>query len=152
MLSYGTWVSRFHAIRRSSGPKFFSIASPTSWSASCRADFEFPLYAGQLNRTELWVPMSFQAGELAPAAAANWSYEMVGRLKPGVSPKQAQTDAETVAQEIMRNYPAMMANLHISALVRPLQQETMQKRGPCCAHCSSRSPSCFSLPVSTSPA
>ena len=49
---------------------------------------------------------------------------MVGRLKPGISAKQAESDAETVAQEIMRNYPAMMANLHISAMVRPLQEET----------------------------
>ncbi|HET6205413.1 MAG TPA: ADOP family duplicated permease, partial [Terracidiphilus sp.] len=91
--------------------------------------FEFPLYAGQLNRVELWVPMSFRPDELAPVAAANWSYEMVGRLKPGVSPKQAETDAQTVAQEIMRNYPAMMANLHISAMVRPLREDkTIQTR------------------------
>ena len=47
---------------------------------------------------------------------------MVGRLKPGVSAKQAESDAETVAQEIMRNYPAMIANLRISAMVRPLQR------------------------------
>ena len=70
--------------------------------------------------------MSFTAQELAPVAAANWSYQMVGRLKPGVSAEQAQSDAEAVAQEIMRNYPAMMANLHISAMVRPLQQETTE--------------------------
>ena len=31
---------------------------------------------------------------------------MVGRLKPGISAAQAQSDAERVAQEIMRNYPA----------------------------------------------
>ncbi len=85
--------------------------------------FEFPLYPGQLNRVELWVPMSFTPSELLPVAAANWSYEMVARLKPGVSAKQAETDAETVAQEIMRNYPAMMANLHISAMVRPLRED-----------------------------
>ena len=85
---------------------------------------------GQLNRTELWVPMSFRPDELTPAAAANWSYNMVGRLKPGVSAQQAQTDAETVAQEIMRNYPAMMANLRISAVVRPLQEDTVEQTRP----------------------
>ena len=51
--------------------------------------FEFPLMPGQLNRAELWVPMSFRPDELVPSAAANWSYQMVGRLKPGVSPTQA---------------------------------------------------------------
>ncbi len=30
---------------------------------------------------------------------------MVGRLKPGVTPTQAQQDAGTAAQEIMRSFP-----------------------------------------------
>jgi putative ABC transport system permease protein len=55
---------------------------------------------------------------------------MVGRLKPGVSQEQARSDAERVAQEIMRNYPPMMATLHISALVRPLQEETVNQTRP----------------------
>jgi predicted permease len=74
--------------------------------------------------------MSFRPYELVPAAGANWSYQMVGRLKPGVSAQQAESDAETVAQEIMRNYPAMMANLHISTIVRPLQLETTEQTKP----------------------
>jgi predicted permease len=74
--------------------------------------------------------MSFRPDELVPAAGANWSYQMVGRLKPGVSAQQAQSDAETVAQETMRNYPPMMANLHISSVVRPLQLNTTEQAGP----------------------
>jgi len=93
-------------------------------------NFEFPLVTGQLNRQELWVPMSFSEQELSPPSAANWSYQMIGRLKPGISPKQAQAGAERVAQEIMRGYPAMMANLHISALVRPQQEETIEQARP----------------------
>ena len=55
---------------------------------------------------------------------------MVGRLKPGWSPQQAQADAETVAQDIMRGYPAMMANLHISARVHLLQEDTVMQTRP----------------------
>jgi putative ABC transport system permease protein len=55
---------------------------------------------------------------------------MVGRLKPGISATQAQSDAERVAQEIMRGYPAMMASLHISAVVRPLHEETVEQTRP----------------------
>ena len=69
-------------------------------------NFEFPLVPGQLNRSELWVPMSFRADELLPQAGANWSYQMVGRLKPGVTAAQARSDAERVAQEIMRDLSA----------------------------------------------
>jgi putative ABC transport system permease protein len=93
-------------------------------------NFEFPLVTGQLNRSELWVPMSFTPQELLPQSGANWSYSMVGRLKPGISPAQAQSDAERVAQEIMRNYPADMASLHISSVVRPLQEETVEQSRP----------------------
>ena len=55
---------------------------------------------------------------------------MVGRLKPGISAAQAQSDAERVAQEIMRNYPAYMASLRISSVVRPLQEETVEQSRP----------------------
>jgi len=50
---------------------------------------------------------------------------MVGRLKPEITPAQAESDAERVAQEIMRNYPASMASLHIRAVVRSLHEETV---------------------------
>jgi putative ABC transport system permease protein len=93
-------------------------------------NFEFPLVAGQLNRTELWVPMSFTAQELLPQGGANWSYQMVGRLKPGISTTQAQSDAQRVAVEIMSGYPAMMASLRISSVVRPLQEETVEQTRP----------------------
>ena len=55
---------------------------------------------------------------------------MVGRLKPGISPAQAQSDADRVAQDIMRNYPAEMASFHINSVVRPLQEETVEQSRP----------------------
>ena len=55
---------------------------------------------------------------------------MVGRLKPGWSAQQAQADAEVVAQEIMRGYPAMIASLRINAQVQPLQEDTVAQTRP----------------------
>jgi predicted permease len=130
VLSYGAWVSRFHRDPQILGAKILLDRKPYIVIGVMPRSFEFPLYSGQLNRVELWVPMSFTPGELSPVAGANWSYEMVGRLKPGISPKQAETDAQTVAQEIIRNYPAMMANLHISAMVRPLREDKTTQTRP----------------------
>ena len=130
VLSYGAWVSRFHSDPQILGTKILLDRKPFIVVGVMPRNFEFPLQTGQLNRTELWVPMSFSGQELAPVSAANWSYQMIGRLKPGVSAQQAQSDAETVAQEIMRNYPAMMANLRINALVRPLQQDVTEQTKP----------------------
>jgi predicted permease len=130
VLSYATWVSRFHRDAQILGKKILLDRKPYEVIGVMPRNFEFPLNPGQLNRSELWVPMSFRPDELVPTAGANWSYQMVGRLKPGVTAQQAQADAETVAQEIMRNYPPMMANLHISSVVRPLQLNTTEQAGP----------------------
>jgi predicted permease len=130
VLSHGAWVSRFHSDPRILGTKILLDRKPYVVTGVMPRNFEFPLVPGQLNRAELWVPMSFSANELSPASSANWSYQMVGRLKPGISTEQAESDAEVVAQEIMRNYPAMMANLHISAMVVPLQKDTTEGAKP----------------------
>ena len=130
VLSYGTWQDRFHGDERILGTKILLDRKPYLIIGVMPRNFEFPLVAGQLNRIELWVPMSFTPQELSPQGAANWSYRMVGRLTPGISAAQAQSDAERVAQEIMRNYPAYMASLRISSAVRPLQEETVEKSRP----------------------
>ncbi len=130
VLSYGAWVNRFHRDPKVLGTKIDLDRKPYVVIGVMPRDFQFPLVTGQLNLTDLWVPMSFRSDELTPVASANWSYGMVGRLKPGVSALQAQSDAETVAQEIMRNYPAMIANLHISSRVRPLREDTVEKTKP----------------------
>jgi putative ABC transport system permease protein len=130
VLSYATWQNRFHGDPQILGTKVLLDRKPYLVIGVMPRNFEFPLVPGQLNRSALWVPMSFMPRELSTAAAANWSYQMVGRLKPGVSPTQAQSDAERVAQEIMRGYPANIASLHISAMVRPLQEETVEQSRP----------------------
>jgi predicted permease len=130
VLSYATWKNRFNANPQVLGTKILLDRKPYIVIGVMPPSFEFPLVPGQLNRTELWVPMSFAGQELTPLADASWDYRMVGRLKPGVSPQQAQIDAERVAQDIMRNYPAMMAGQHISALIRPLQEETVARTRP----------------------
>ena len=130
VLSHGTWVSRFHGDPQIVGQKILLDRRPYVVIGVMPRDFDFPLHEGQLNRSELWVPMSFTPDELSPTAAANWSYQMVGRLKPGVTPQQAQSDAERVAQEIMKGFPAMIANLRITAMVRPLKEDKTNEVKP----------------------
>jgi len=130
VLSYATWKNRFNGNEQILGTKILLDRKPYIVIGVMPRNFEFPLVPGQLNRSELWVPISYTAQELTPQAGSSWSYQMVGRLKPGVTPTQAQSDAEVVAQEIMRNYPAMMASLHIQAVVRPLKEETVAETRP----------------------
>jgi putative ABC transport system permease protein len=130
VISYATWQNRFHGDPSILGKKILLDRKPYVVIGVMPRNFEFPLNPGHLNRSELWVPISFEGFEVAPAAAANWSYTMVGRLKPGITPAQAVSDAGRVAQDTMRNYPAFMAGFHISPVVRPLSEETVEQARP----------------------
>jgi predicted permease len=129
VLSYATWRSRFNGNRQILGTKILLDRKPYTVIGVMPRDFEFPLNASRLNRCELWVPMSLTPVELTQGAAS-WNYGMVGRLKRGLTAMQAQSDAERVARQIMLAYPPFMKSLHISALVRPLQEETIEHTRP----------------------
>jgi len=130
VLSYATWQSRFHGDRNIVGQKILLDRKPYVVVGVMPRSFEFPLVPGHLNRSELWVPMSFNEQELSPTASANWSYQMVGRLKSGVTPAQAVSDASRVAAETVKNYPPFMAGFSITPVVRPLQEETVEQARP----------------------
>jgi len=130
VLSYSTWQNRFQADANILGKKILLDRKPYVVIGVMPRNFEFPLQPGHLNRSELWVPISFTKGELEPSSGANWSYSMVGRLKPGVTEAQAVSDAEGVAKETIRNYPAFMAGLSMHPVVRPLHEETVESARP----------------------
>ena len=130
VISYATWQSRFHGDAAILGSKILLDRKPFVVIGVMPRGFEFPLAPGHLNRSELWVPMSFTQQELSPAASANWSYQMVGRLKPGVSASQAVADAGLVAQQTIRNYPPFMAGFSMYPVVRPLHEETVEAARP----------------------
>ena len=127
IISYSLWRNRLHGDPRVLGSKILLDRQPYEVIGVMPRNFEFPLVPGQLSNSELWVPMSFTPRELSTAGAGSWNFNMVGRLKPGISSIQAESDAERVAQERMRNYPAAMASLHIHAVVRSLHEETVEQ-------------------------
>ena len=54
----------------------------------------------------------------------------MGRLKPGVTPVQAQQDAAGAAREIMRNFPPGLSRRRIHPLVEPLDESTVAQARP----------------------
>jgi putative ABC transport system permease protein len=129
LLSYQSWRSRFHKDANILGRKILLDRKPYEIIGVMPREFEFPLVPGQLNRSELWVPMSFTQAELIQGAGA-WSYYMVGRLKPGVTPAQAQQDAAAAAHEIMRNFPPALSSRRIHPAVQPLDETTVAQARP----------------------
>ena len=130
VLSYALWENRLHGNPNVLGSKVLLDRKPYEVVGVMPRNFEFPLVPGHLNQSELWVPMVFTDQENSGPAAGNWSYQMVGRLKPGVTPEMARQDAERVAQDTMRGYPAFMSTFHIEPIVRSLQAETVESARP----------------------
>ncbi len=130
VLSYKTWKSRFNGDPGILGKKVLLDRKPYVVIGVMPRNFEFPLYPGRMYRCELWVPISLSPQELSPEADSSWYLNMVGRLKPGVTPAQAQSDAERIAEQMMRTYPPDEANFHIRAVVYPLQQITVERTRP----------------------
>jgi predicted permease len=129
VISYQMWRSRFHGDAHILGQKILLDRKPYEIIGVMPRDFEFPLVPGQLNRGELWVPMSFTQGELVNGVGS-WNYGMVGRLKLGVTRTQVLQDAQPAVEEIMRNFPPAMGSLRIHAVVQPLNEATVAEARP----------------------
>jgi predicted permease len=130
VLSYSLWRTRFHGDAGIVGQKVLLDGAPYTVTGVMPRDFEFPMWQGHLYRSELWVPLSLRPEEFANGAAASWNLRLVGRLKPSITAAQAQSDAERVAQETMRNYPAFMRSIRIQANVTPLAEDTLDEARP----------------------
>ncbi|HTF66405.1 MAG TPA: ABC transporter permease [Edaphobacter sp.] len=130
VLSYGMWRSRFHGGTAILGSKILLDRKPYTVIGVMPRNFEFPLNPGHVNQSELWVPLSLQPEEFTAGQAASWVFRMVGRLKPAVTAAQAQSDAERVARDTMRSYPAYMRSLRIHSVVTPLREDTVEEARP----------------------
>jgi predicted permease len=126
VISYPLWQNRLHGNPNVLGSKLLLDRKPYVVIGVMPRNFEFPLMPGHMSSSQLWIPMSFHPQELSGGGASSWNFMMVGRLKRGITAAQAGSDAEQVALETMRNFPASMSALRIHAVVRSLHEETVQ--------------------------
>jgi putative ABC transport system permease protein len=122
VISYAMWQNRLHGDRNVLGEKILLDRKPYEIVGVMPRNFEFPLDPGQLNHSELWVPLSLMPDD----GPGSWNFSMVGRLKPGISGAQAESDAEHVAKENMAAFPPFMSSLHINAVVHSLHEDTIR--------------------------
>jgi putative ABC transport system permease protein len=122
VISYALWLNRYQRDPHVIGTPIELDRRAYSIIGVMPRDFEFPLQTGHLNRVQLWVPMSLTPDELSAKSAGFWGYQMVARLRDGVSLPAAAQDADRVAHEIMRNFPAGMSAIHIRGDVSLLRE------------------------------
>lgn len=122
VISYKLWTARYGRDPRVIGGTIELDQKPYTIIGVMPRDFEFPIQAGRLNQAQLWVPMSLTPDELSEASAGFWGYQMIARLKDGVTLAQAAQDADRVSQDIMRSFSPAMSKIHIRGDVALLKE------------------------------
>src|ERR1700719_2041304 len=122
VISYTLWTNHYNRDPHVLGASIMLDRKPYSLIGVMPRGFEFPLQLGRLYQAQLWVPLSLSPDELSDQHSGFWGYHMIARLKDGVSLSQAAQDADRVAHQIMRDFPASMSAIQIQGDVRPLRE------------------------------
>lgn len=130
VLSYALWLNRYHSDPNVLDSSIVLDRRPYTIVGVMPRDFEFPIVDGHLDQAQLWVPMSLTPDELSEQRAGFWGYQMVARLKDGVTLQQAAQDADRVAQQIMRNFPVTMSAIHIRGDVTAIREYAVSEVRP----------------------
>jgi predicted permease len=122
VISYALWLNRFHRDPHVAGSSIELDRRTYTIVGVMPRDFDFPVGAGRLNKSQLWVPLSLTPDELSEQVAGFWGFQLIARLKDGVSTAEAAQDVDRVAQEVMRNFPPTMSTIRIRGDATPLQE------------------------------
>jgi predicted permease len=130
VISYSLWTNRFHRDPNVMGTSIVLDRKPYLVIGVMPRNFEFPLSLGRLSATQVWVPLSLTPDELSEQNSGFWGYQMVARLKDGVSLPQGVEDADRVAQHIMSEFPATMSAIHIKGDIQLLRETVVADARP----------------------
>jgi len=117
ILSYALWQTRFGGDPKAIGQTLELNAKKHTIIGVMPAGFQFPF------RAQLWTPLDMSTKGLGPRGSH--SYNAIGRLKPGVTVKQAQADVTLIAARLEKAYPD--SNHKVGAVVVPLQDDLVGK-------------------------
>jgi predicted permease len=117
VLSDGLWRRRFAADPQVIGRVVTLNAEPFTVVGVMPAGF-----FGIENDAQLWVPFGRWAPAAAMASRGDRGFDVLGRLRPGVTIEAAQSEVNTVAARLARDYPATneARGIEVSPLVSEL--------------------------------
>jgi putative ABC transport system permease protein len=116
LLSDGLWRRRFGGDPAIVGRSIRLNGIPYTVLGVMRPDFRYPS-----REFELWAPLPVQPEELQ--VRLSYNYLAVGRLKPGVTIAQTQSDLDTISARLAAAYKV---NEGVSAGIAPLLDDTVR--------------------------
>jgi len=99
VISYAYWQSHFGGDPRVVGQKVGGLGRRLPIVGVLPPGFRFP------DKTDLWFPVNTVFREPTANFRGGQNYFAVGRLKPGVSLEQAQTEMSLIGRRLEREYP-----------------------------------------------
>jgi putative ABC transport system permease protein len=119
ILSYGLWQRRFGSDPKIVGQPVNLNGESYSVVGVMPPGIELPGFDNW--KDQLWVPIAFTSEEAN--SRGNHYLEVIARMKPGVTLKQARVEMETIAARLAQQYPE--ENKRISCVVNPLHEEVV---------------------------
>src|SRR5688572_21773112 len=116
LLSHGLWERRFGGNREIVGQNI--KLGGESYTVAGVMPQGLPFF-DNLPEVELWAPMSFAPNDNM-ATRNNHFVNLVGRLKPGVTSEQAQSEVSAIAKRLEEVEPS---NKGLGALIVPMQEQ-----------------------------
>ncbi len=123
VISESLWKTNFGADSHILGQSIHLDGEPYTVIGVMPARFAFPAFSPP---PRLWTNLQWTAKERA--VRGNHNYLSIGRLKPGVTLGQAQSELSTIASRLEREYPADDAGW--GALVLPLREQLVGEVRP----------------------
>ncbi|HZF11424.1 MAG TPA: ABC transporter permease, partial [Thermoanaerobaculia bacterium] len=118
VLAHGLWVRRFGADPRIAGRRLLLNGQPYEVIGVMPAGFAFPE-----RRQEIWVPLA-PVGEDRDSRGSLW-LDVVGRLRPGVRPAQADAELAALGRRLGEQYPA--TDRRSGVVLVPLRDQLTEK-------------------------
>ena len=108
LISYAYWQRHFGGDPRVLGQTIGGLGRPLPIVGVLPPGFRFP------DKTDLWYPVNTVFREPTANFRGGQNYFAVGRLKPGVSLGQAQTEMTLIARRLERQYPETNKGLTVA--------------------------------------
>src|SRR5436309_13608495 len=99
LIGYGFWQKHFGGNTRVIGEKLNLEGRSYTVIGVMPPDFDLPEAA------EIWLPLQTKIDSLPFTDRAVPGYEVVAKLRPGVSLKQADTESKSIARQLEREFP-----------------------------------------------
>jgi putative ABC transport system permease protein len=125
ILSYGLWQRVFNGNRAIVGTTVDIDGVPMSVVGVMPPRFAYP------DEAEIWGPLAFSPDDLSENNRGSHGFEVLGRIKPGLSMAQVQSDMDRVARTMIEqhgSYPYKKYEFGI--IMHPLLDETVGEVKP----------------------